>query len=234
MQLKRAWEYIRNRVKKIQSTYIRKCHITGGGPPPTPPKPDELTLLAESIMENDLQLAKEQLDIDDIDSGLQLLKDDGTFTGEDTVVIDIPEGDVEMLVFSPSGKVPMEQESLLLQDLSTIIAEEDHVESSSTLPSTSSSSPVMDNNSVKKKIQRKRKISYEKSVALKKLKFDQTVQKEKTANILEQETKKVSDKAVEFLDGTLQCVFRITDAVFRITDAVVRTLGAVERHYLKK
>ncbi|KAK4317996.1 hypothetical protein Pmani_010950 [Petrolisthes manimaculis] len=180
------------RVKKIQSTYIRKCHITGGGPPPTPPKPDELTLLAESIMENDLQPAKEQLDTEDIDSGLQLLKDDGTFTGEDTVVIDIPEGDMEMLSFSPSGKVPMEQESLLLQDLSTIIAKEDHVESSSTLPSTSSSSP-----------------------------------REKTANILEQETKKVSDKAVEFLDGTLQCVFRITDAV-------VKTLGAAESHYLKK
>ncbi|KAK4303885.1 hypothetical protein Pmani_024135 [Petrolisthes manimaculis] len=157
MQLKRAWEYIQNRVKKIQSTYIRKCHITGGGPPPTPPKPDELTLLAESIMENDLQPAKEQLDTEDIDSGLQLLKDDGTFTGEDTVVIDIPEGDMEMLSFSPSGKVPMEQESLLLQDLSTIIAKEDHVESSSTLPSTSSSSPVIDNNSVKKKIREKEK-----------------------------------------------------------------------------
>ncbi|KAK3892027.1 hypothetical protein Pcinc_004116 [Petrolisthes cinctipes] len=49
-QLKRAWEYIRNRVKKTNSSYIRKCHETGGGPCPTPSKLDELTLLAESVM----------------------------------------------------------------------------------------------------------------------------------------------------------------------------------------
>ncbi|KAK3889762.1 hypothetical protein Pcinc_006325 [Petrolisthes cinctipes] len=70
-QLKRAWEYIRNRVKKTNSSYIRKCHETSGGPCPTPPKLDELTLLAESVMQNDLQPALEQLDSVDVESGLE-------------------------------------------------------------------------------------------------------------------------------------------------------------------
>ncbi|XP_069975053.1 uncharacterized protein [Penaeus vannamei] len=61
-QLKRAFEYIRTKVKKEHSLYIRKRSATGGGPPPTPPRHSPLAAAASLLMENELAYAEKQYD----------------------------------------------------------------------------------------------------------------------------------------------------------------------------
>ncbi|KAK3883463.1 hypothetical protein Pcinc_012239 [Petrolisthes cinctipes] len=61
-QLKRAWEYIRNKVKKLHGEYVKKKRATGGGPPPTPPKYDALMEATASLIGYELVFADQQYD----------------------------------------------------------------------------------------------------------------------------------------------------------------------------
>ncbi|XP_050710712.1 uncharacterized protein LOC126995264 [Eriocheir sinensis] len=61
-QLKRAWEYLRNRVKSDFATYSKKKRQTGGGPPPTPPKYDPLLEAVSSLVKNELLFSEYQYD----------------------------------------------------------------------------------------------------------------------------------------------------------------------------
>ncbi|XP_045115837.1 uncharacterized protein LOC123507203 [Portunus trituberculatus] len=62
-QLKKTWEYLKNKVKKDHSRYIRETHQTGGGPPPAPPKPaDEVTLIVQLILNNRLPVPDDIFD----------------------------------------------------------------------------------------------------------------------------------------------------------------------------
>ncbi|KAK3865590.1 hypothetical protein Pcinc_028812 [Petrolisthes cinctipes] len=219
-QLKRAWEYIRNRVKKTNSSYIRKCHETGGGPCPTPPKLDELTLLAESVMQNDLQPALEQLDSVDVESGLEGIN--CTVGTDGTLQFEASDGELEEY-----GLARIEEE------LPSLVDEAVHGQSSKscttnstttatsrgssfTTPSRGSSPATVSGCvSVKNKIQRKRKRSDAKSEAIKKLRLEQTAHRERISSVLETEVRKVSNKACEFMDGILECCRMITTAVVK-------------------
>lgn len=122
--------------------------------------------------------------------------------------------------------------SQLEEDLPMLVDADEPLENSSsnsintpTVASTSSeystssnnSSPITENGSVavQKKKKRKRKISQEKSDAIKKLKHEQTAQREKIASVIETEVKKVSDTACRFMDGILDCCNRLTDALIK-------------------
>ncbi|XP_071533208.1 LOW QUALITY PROTEIN: uncharacterized protein [Panulirus ornatus] len=59
-QLKRAWEYIKKRVKREHSAYVKKWSTACDGPPPTPPMYDELINAAANIMRKDLEYAEYQ------------------------------------------------------------------------------------------------------------------------------------------------------------------------------
>ncbi|XP_076052961.1 uncharacterized protein LOC143032314 [Oratosquilla oratoria] len=62
-QLKRAWEYIRNRTKKEFAEYIKKLRESDVGSCPIPPKPlSEVSMVAKSLMYADLQSAVDIID----------------------------------------------------------------------------------------------------------------------------------------------------------------------------
>lgn len=210
-QLKRSWEYIRNMVKKNKSKYIRDCHKTGGGPPPTPPEPDELTLLAETVMGNDLQPAEEQMDSEDVEHGINILTSNLAPGDDEVVILDVTAP--EVFSASPSN-TNLGQNVILDMPSEDFLELEDPGESSTTSPSTSPA--MLDlNSSVSGKVQCKRKMSISRSWAMKKLRFDQTMQRERTAQVLETQAGLVAQKAVEFLDGALDCLRKITDVVVK-------------------
>ncbi|KAK8373752.1 hypothetical protein O3P69_014998, partial [Scylla paramamosain] len=60
-QLKRAWEYIRRRVKMNHKKFLHESFKTGGGPPPKPVTDDFLAVATDALSE-ELQFADNQLD----------------------------------------------------------------------------------------------------------------------------------------------------------------------------
>ncbi|XP_042886360.1 uncharacterized protein LOC122262431 [Penaeus japonicus] len=63
LQLKRAWNHVKSRIKIQHMTFKRQCRETGGGPPPEAPKmlPDSYAAAA-SIMEKELSLGDRAYD----------------------------------------------------------------------------------------------------------------------------------------------------------------------------
>lgn len=68
---------------------------------------------------------------------------------------------------------------------------------------------------LRKKIQRKRKIVEAKSEAIKKLRLEQTTNREKMSNIIETEVKRVTDKAIQFMDGVMECCRMVSAALVK-------------------
>ncbi|KAK3878787.1 hypothetical protein Pcinc_016598 [Petrolisthes cinctipes] len=208
------------RVKKTNSSYIRKCHETGGGPCPTPPKLDELTLLAESVMQNDLQPALEQLDSVDVESCLEGIN--CTVGTDGTLQFEASDGELEELGLARiEEKLPsLVDEAMHGQSSKSCTTNSTKTAtsrgSSFTTPSRGSSPATVSGCvSVKNKIQRKRKISDAKSEAITKLHLEQTAHRERISSVLETELRKVSNKACEFMDGILECCRMITTAVVK-------------------
>ncbi|XP_045128652.1 uncharacterized protein LOC123514676 [Portunus trituberculatus] len=62
LQLKRAWGYLRNKVKVEYASYTKKKFATGGGPPPSPPKLSPLLEATANLISEELELAEFQYD----------------------------------------------------------------------------------------------------------------------------------------------------------------------------
>ncbi|KAK3884666.1 hypothetical protein Pcinc_011080 [Petrolisthes cinctipes] len=172
-------------------------HKTGGGPPLTPPKPDELTLLAESVMQSDLQPALKQLDSAGVENGLERTLN--CTKGEELSISHLEEELPRLVAVDEHGAG---SSSTTNTNTTTTATSSEYL-----TPSTCRCiSPVTASGSVgeQKKIERKREIANEKSQAVKKLRLEQTAQREKISNVLETEIKKVSEKACQFMDDLLE------------------------------
>ncbi|KAK4304460.1 hypothetical protein Pmani_023583 [Petrolisthes manimaculis] len=87
-QLKRAWEWIRRKIKEDHAKYVKKINRTDGDSPPTPPQCDELQKIVKDIIPDLLLLPHKIFESSCVTQFLKNNEDDPQQNSEDCSIND--------------------------------------------------------------------------------------------------------------------------------------------------